>query len=83
MTSSPASSRAGRASGPSSPRVVWVAAIAFTRGYGAGGMLTAALSLSVFTVIVGVGQMFVITLGPGNVDPSLPAVHTALPARWR
>ena len=53
--------------------LVWVAAIAFTGGYGAGGMLTAALSLSVFTVIVGVGQMFVITLGPGNVDLSLPA----------
>src|SRR5580698_8873083 len=52
---------------------VWLAAIAFTGGYGAGGMLTAALSLSVFTVIVGVGQMFVITLGPGNVDLSLPA----------
>ena len=49
------------------------AAIAFTGGYGAGGMLTAALSLAVFTVIVGVGQMFVITLGPGNVDLSLPA----------
>ena len=53
--------------------VVWLAAIVFTGGYGAGGMLTAALSLAVFTVIVGVGQMFVITLGPGNVDLSLPA----------
>ena len=53
--------------------VVWLAAIAFTGGHGAGGMLTAAMSLSVFTVIVGVGQMFVITLGPGNVDLSLPA----------
>jgi ribose transport system permease protein len=53
--------------------VVWLAAIAFTGGYGAGGMLTAALSLAVFTVVVGVGQMFVITLGPGNVDLSLPA----------
>jgi ribose transport system permease protein len=53
--------------------LVWLAAIIFTGGYGAGGMLTAALSLSVFTVIVGVGQMFVITLGPGNVDLSLPA----------
>src|SRR4051812_41010573 len=53
--------------------LVWVAAIAFTRGYGAGGMITAALSLAVFSVIVGVGQMFVITLGPGNVDLSLPA----------
>jgi len=52
---------------------VWLAAIAFTRGYGAGGMISAALSLSVFTVIVGIGQMFVITLGPGNVDLSLPA----------
>jgi ribose transport system permease protein len=53
--------------------VVWAAAIAFTGGYGAGGMLQAALSLAVFTVVVGVGQTFVITLGPGNVDLSLPA----------
>jgi len=53
--------------------VVWLAAITFTGGYGAGGMITAALSLAVFMVIVGIGQMFVITLGPGNVDLSLPA----------
>ncbi|MDX8500337.1 ABC transporter permease [Mesorhizobium sp. VK4C] len=53
--------------------VVWLATVTFTGGYGAGGMVTAALSLAVFTVIVGVGQMFVITLGPGNVDLSLPA----------
>ena len=53
--------------------LVWLAAIIFTGGYGAGGMLTAALSLAVFIVIVGIGQMFVITLGPGNVDLSLPA----------
>lgn len=52
---------------------VWLAAIAYTGGTGAGGMLTAALSLAAFTVIVGIGQMFVITLGPGNVDLSLPA----------
>jgi ribose transport system permease protein len=52
---------------------VWLAAIVFTRGHGGGGMITAALSLSVFMVIVGIGQMFVITLGPGNVDLSLPA----------
>jgi len=52
---------------------VWLAAIAFTRGQGAGGMLTAALALAVFMVVVGIGQMFVITLGPGNVDLSLPA----------
>jgi len=53
--------------------LVWLAAITFTHGYGAGGMLTAGLSLAVFMVIVGIGQMFVITLGPGNVDLSLPA----------
>ena len=53
--------------------LVWLAAIAYTGGLGGGGMLTAALSLAVFTVVVGVGQMFVITLGPGNVDLSLPA----------
>ena len=42
-------------------------------GTGAGGMITAALALAVFTVVVGIGQMFVMTLGPGNVDLSLPA----------
>jgi ribose transport system permease protein len=52
---------------------VWLATVIFTGGVGGGGMLTAALSLAVFMVIVGVGQMFVITLGPGNVDLSLPA----------
>ncbi len=53
--------------------LVWLAAVIFTGGHGAGGMITAALSLAVFTVIVGLGQMFVVTLGPGNVDLSLPA----------
>lgn len=53
--------------------LVWLASIAFTGGYGAGGMITSALALATFMVIVGVGQMFVITLGPGNVDLSLPA----------
>ena len=53
--------------------IVWLAAIAYTQGYGAGAMITNALSLAVFMVIVGIGQMFVVTLGPGNVDLSLPA----------
>jgi ribose transport system permease protein len=53
--------------------LVFIATISFTGGFGAGGILTAALSLAIFGVIVGVGQMFVITLGPGNVDLSLPA----------
>lgn len=52
--------------------LVWV--LSFTiAGQGAGGMLVAALSFSAFTVLVGLGQMFVITLGPGNVDLSIPA----------
>src|SRR5580704_5070979 len=53
--------------------LVWIAAIAFTHGYGAGGMITAGLALAVFSVVVGVAQMFVVALGPGNVDLSLPA----------
>ena len=53
--------------------IVWIGAILFTGGYGSGGMITAALSLAVFTVVVGIGQMLVVTLGPGNVDLSLPA----------
>lgn len=52
---------------------VWLATITFTRGQGAGEMLTAALSFATFSVIVGIGQMFVITTGPGNVDLSIPA----------
>jgi ribose transport system permease protein len=53
--------------------VVWLAAVIFAQGAGAGGMLTSALAMAVFMVVVGLGQMFVITLGPGNVDLSLPA----------
>jgi ribose transport system permease protein len=52
---------------------VWVATILFTGGHGGGEMLTAALSFATFTIIVGTGQMFVITTGPGNVDLSIPA----------
>jgi ribose transport system permease protein len=56
--------------------LVWAATIAFTRGQGAGELLTAALTFATFFVIVGIGQMFVITLGPGNVDLSIPATMT-------
>jgi ribose transport system permease protein len=52
---------------------VWLATILFTGGQGGGEMLTAALSFATFTIIVGIGQMFVITTGPGNVDLSIPA----------
>ncbi len=52
---------------------VWLAAIIHSGGQGAGDMLVAALSFSTFFVLVGIGQMFVITTGPGNVDLSIPA----------
>ena len=52
---------------------VFLLAVCFTGGVGAGGMITTALALAVFTIVVGLGQMIVITLGPGNVDLSLPA----------
>ena len=52
---------------------VWLATIIFTKGQGAGDIATAALSFATFTVIVGIGQMFVSTTGPGNVDLSIPA----------
>jgi ribose transport system permease protein len=56
--------------------LVWIATIAYTEGQGAGDIVTAALSFACFTVIVGTGQMLVITIGPGNVDLSIPATIT-------
>jgi ribose transport system permease protein len=55
---------------------VWLATIAVTGGKGGGEIVTAALSFACFTVIVGTGQMLVITTGPGNVDLSIPATIT-------
>ncbi len=56
--------------------MVWAATIIFTGGQGGGGLISAALTFGTFFVIVGIGQMFVITLGPGNVDLSIPATIT-------
>lgn len=55
---------------------IWLATITFTGGRGGGEVLTAALSFATFSVLVAIGQMFVITLGPGNVDLSIPATMT-------
>lgn len=55
---------------------VWLATIAFTEGRGGTEVLTAALSFATFSVVVAIGQMYVITLGPGNVDLSIPATMT-------
>ncbi len=45
-------------------------------GSGAGSLLYAALTFASFSAIVGIGQMLVITLGPGNIDLSVPATMT-------
>jgi ribose transport system permease protein len=61
----------------------WIAAlgvfgvtIAATAGASAAGLAQAAFTFAAFSVIVGLGQMFVITLGPGNIDLSIPATMT-------
>jgi ribose transport system permease protein len=56
--------------------VTWVVAITASAGLGAGAMLTASLSFAVFSVLAGIGQMFVIASGAGNIDLSIPAVIT-------
>lgn len=56
--------------------VVFLLTIALTQGNGAGQLAYAALGFGAFATIVGLGQMLVITLGPGNVDLSIPATMT-------
>ena len=55
---------------------VWLATIAVTSGASTVGLSQAALTFAAFSVLVGIGQMFVITLGPGNIDLSVPATMT-------
>ena len=55
---------------------VWLATVAVTAGASMGGLSQAALTFAAFSVLVGIGQMFVITLGPGNIDLSVPATMT-------
>ena len=55
---------------------VWLATIAVTAGASTIGLSQAALTFAAFSVLVGIGQMFVITLGPGNIDLSVPATMT-------
>jgi ribose transport system permease protein len=55
---------------------VWLATIVFTGGASTLGLTQAALTFAAFSILVGIGQMFVITLGPGNVDLSIPATMT-------
>jgi ribose transport system permease protein len=55
---------------------VWLGIVLFTRGQGGGEVVSAALTFATFSVLVALGQMFVVTLGPGNVDLSIPACMT-------
>ena len=55
---------------------VWLATIAVTAGASTAGLSQAAMTFAAFSVVVGLGQMLVITLGPGNIDLSVPATMT-------
>ena len=56
--------------------LAFAATVALTGAGGAGGLLMATLTFASFSVLAGLGQMAVITMGPGNVDLSIPAVMT-------
>ncbi len=56
--------------------LVWLATVVVTAGASSGGLSEAAMTFAAFYVLVGIGQMFVITLGPGNIDLSVPATMT-------
>jgi len=56
--------------------VVILLIISVLHASGIGATMSTTLSFAVFSVIVGVGQMLVITTGPGNIDLSIPSVMT-------
>lgn len=55
---------------------VWIAAMVFSRGQGAMGILLISLQFATFYVLVALGQMLVISCGSGNIDLSVPGVMT-------
>ncbi|NVK35855.1 MAG: ABC transporter permease [Rhodobacteraceae bacterium] len=54
----------------------WVITMLFTGGSSFVGLSQATLTFASFSIIVGLGQMLVITLGPGNIDLSVPSTIT-------
>lgn len=54
----------------------FVATMSISGGQGAGSLFYTAMTFASFAAIVGIGQMLVITLGPGNVDLSIPSSMT-------
>ncbi len=53
--------------------LAWGIAVVAGQGQGSGDLISAALSFSAFTVLVSLGQMLVISTGPGNADLSIPS----------
>lgn len=53
--------------------VIFAVTLFVNEGAGGPQILTAAATFGAFTVVVGLGQMFVITTGPGNIDLSVPS----------
>jgi ribose transport system permease protein len=56
--------------------VVWAMTAAVAQGRGGIQTLSVAVQFATFYVIVGIGQMLVISAGPGNIDLSIPGVMT-------
>lgn len=54
--------------------LVWALTALSVEGRGAGETLATAFGFATFYVIVGLGQMLVISAGPGNIDLSIPSV---------
>lgn len=53
--------------------VMAVITVSFSDASSGGELLTASLSFATFFALTGVAQLFIITLGPGNIDLSIPA----------
>ena len=53
--------------------VIFAITLIANQGSGASQIVSAALAFGSFYALVGIGQMFVITSGPGNIDLSVPS----------
>ena len=56
--------------------LVWLLTLGIVHGRGGVATLAVAVQFATFFVIVGIGQMLVISAGPGNIDLSIPGVMT-------
>lgn len=56
--------------------LVWLITIAVTHGHGSIGLMASAVQFGTFYVIVGLGQMLVISCGSGNIDLSVSGTMT-------